>query len=772
MHRIAMTGLVAAVAALATGCGSSAAGETGPRDGGQDSSANASEDASVREGTEGCVDALVQGLEPTLNECRTCHVPGGLAAGTRVLLSANPSEDETNLFASWQRVGALLLSIPSLADAGTHPGGDLLPAGGVAYQQMSALLTAFANPLACEGAGDASGAAAWPLLGSARGGHLWSTFCADLPDGTPLPVDPRTLVEPGVNAGKAAYFNAFWVDCHVAADGGDAGSDEAPPKTCGEYRALLAQGTDIMVNGNMWFFGGNSTDSLMAFSADDYNKLWIAWGYASRPPDFDQLVASRWGVPIGTARNPYPLPGEDPNATNGGSGQLPVALTQLHDAKGYSGKIGMNCNWCHSARIGDPSDGPGLGTVYGTGNSLGDIGALFGDVGGAGFPIAANKVRGTGDILLYPAIAAMDVDKANRYNGSLVAAPSGGSVDFPVWWNVGHRTRRFYDGSFAMDDARPVMGFAMPIFRASHLLDIVGGRAWISSRDEAVRLWLESLTSPRFPGPVDTRLAEEGAILFHNKNMWAPELHNPVPPPAGGNGSCATCHGVYSPRYVHDAAYLDTPALEGIAAHIVPLATIGTDSARYDSLNAGLQENLSWTWWAYGTNDAQGRCFGVEKPGGYLAPPLYGVWATAPYFHNGSVPNVWEVLKPADRKPIWRRVSAPAPVGDPNAFTGFDTDLSRAYDTQKLGWRYDELACAEAGGDPALTCTPGAAETSAAGSLWFTWNLQAPPLTRGQLEDRKVYNTHQYSQGNQGHEFTAVLTDEERAALVEYLKTL
>ena len=31
---------------------------------------------------------------------------------------------------------------------------------------------------------------------------------------------------------------------------------------------------------------------------------------------------------------------------------------------------------------------------------------------------------------------------------------------------------------------------------------------------------------------------------------------------------------------------------------------------------------------------------------GYLAPPLYGVWATAPYLHNGSVPNVWEVLKP------------------------------------------------------------------------------------------------------------------------------
>jgi hypothetical protein len=562
------------------------------------------------------------------------------------------------------------------------------------------------------------------------------------------------------------------VDCRRGADAGDGAISEKRPMTCGEYRALVAEGADIMVNGKMWFFGGNYTDSLMAFTADHYNNLWSAWGYTSRPADFDRLVADRWGIPSGAARNPSPLPGEDPNTTDGGSGQLPVALTQLHDSNGYTGRISMNCNWCHSGQVGNPSDGSGLGAIYGTGNSLADIGALFGDVFGAGFPIAANKIRGTGDILLYPAIAAMDVDKADHYNGSLVAAPAGGSVDFPVWWNVGHRTRRFYDGSFAMDDARPVMGFAMPIFSASHLLDIVGGRAWISARDEAVRLWLESLTSPLFPGPVDSRLAEEGALLFHNKNLWAPELQNAVPPPAGGNGSCAGCHGVYSPRYVHDPTYLDTPALEGIAAYVVPLATIGTDPARYDSLNAGLEANLPWTWWAYGTNDAEGQCFGVGTPGGYLAPALYGVWATAPYFHNGSVPNVWEVLKPSDRKPIWRRVSAPPPTGDPDAFTGFDTDLTRAYDTQKLGWKYEELECADAGGAAPLSCTPGAAEASPAGSLWFTWNLQAPPLTRAQLDDRKIYNTYQYSQGNQGHEFTAVLTDAERAALVEYLKTL
>jgi cytochrome c peroxidase len=45
----------------------------------------------------------------------------------------------------------------------------------------------------------------------------------------------------------------------------------------------------------------------------------------------------------------------------------------------------------------------------------------------------------------------------------------------------------------------------------------------------------------------------------------------------------------------------------------------------------------------------------VEDPGGYVAPPLDGVWASAPYFHNGSVPTLWHVLNPAKRPAVWQR---------------------------------------------------------------------------------------------------------------------
>ena len=50
--------------------------------------------------------------------------------------------------------------------------------------------------------------------------------------------------------------------------------------------------------------------------------------------------------------------------------------------------------------------------------------------------------------------------------------------------------------------------------------------------------------------------------------------------------------------------------------------------------------------------------------------------------------------------------------------------------------------------------------------------LLAPTLTNAQIEDWKIYNARMYSQSNTGHEFTDVLTDEERAAIIEYLKTL
>ena len=118
---------------------------------------------------------------------------------------------------------------------------------------------------------------------------------------------------------------------------------------------------------------------------------------------------------------------------------------------------------------------------------------------------------------------------------------------------------------------------------------------------------------------------------------------------------------------------------------------------------------------------------------------------------------------------------------------GFDTDLKRAYDASKLGWKYDTIACEWRGPfnpsvSPYINCAPGdefrtplAQELMSVlySNLIVTWNILYPPTrTRQQLEDRKIFNTHAFGQDNGGHEFNSVLTDLERVAIIEYLKTL
>ncbi|MGB1906235.1 MAG: hypothetical protein ACPHN3_02825, partial [Spongiibacter sp.] len=57
--------------------------------------------------------------------------------------------------------------------------------------------------------------------------------------------------------------------------------------------------------------------------------------------------------------------------------------------------------------------------------------------------------------------------------------------------------------------------------------------------------------------------------------------------------------------------------------------------------------------------------------------------------------------------------------------------------------------------------------------LLMGWNVTNPPVIRKEdIEARKIYNTSMWSQGNGGHTFSDVLNEQERRAIIEYLKTL
>jgi hypothetical protein len=731
--------------------------------------------------------------------------------GKRFMLSTTAAQDYANLQASWERLDKgvetnRILLKASNTDPEPHSGGAPWPKGGVPYEAMKLLFSCWNDPASCAALlGSATGGEnpppQLPLLGSARGGHAWFDFCEGKADSAVLPPDPRSLVVPGANQDKAVYFNAFWKDCHADPER----VHERPhPKTCGELRETTARGAILMygngVVGQASTFAGNEPNGYAAITAAQYNSLWQFWGMSSRPDNFDELVAERYGLGPNEVRNPYPLPGEDPNdpAHPGGTGQLPRTLLQTRNSDGsWSGNITTNCQGCHSTTI----EGE---TIYGGGGNLLDAGLSGRDFGAAGLSPAGavviafgGRTRGT-NMAQFSNIAALGgaVSGEPPDPGLLDVITNGATAtgDTPAWWNVGHRPLKFVDGMFSGDTVRVDMALFDPLLDKRPIPNAVttglaSANTWVSEHAQDGDHWIMSLKSPAYPMPVDTALAEQGAILFHSKDLWASTLNNPVPEPEGGNGSCASCHGAYSPRYVNDPAYLDTPAMEGIASYVVPIEVIGTDPVRMDTYNEGTNEYLSRTYVAYPeTQGTEQDCrvqnlneLRGDRPLGYAAPPLYGVWATAPYFHNGSVPNVWQVLKPEAREPIWRRVSKPARAGqEGKVIMGYDTRLS-AYDQENVGWQYDALACGT-GTVPYLECDPSDPNADPVlqlilgqvySNVILAWNLTSlPPLTNEQIENRKIYNTGMWSQGNGGHEFTSVLTDQERRAIIEYLKTL
>jgi hypothetical protein len=83
---------------------------------------------------------------------------------------------------------------------------------------------------------------------------------------------------------------------------------------------------------------------------------------------------------------------------------------------------------------------------------------------------------------------------------------------------------------------------------------------------------------------------------------------------------------------------------------VVPLAEIGTDSARLDSVSqAGIDKinSLSGSGWTMDN---------FKKTDGYLNSLLDGVWLRAPYLHNGSVATLRDLLlPPAERAKTFYR---------------------------------------------------------------------------------------------------------------------
>jgi len=247
-------------------------------------------------------------------------------------------------------------------------------------------------------------------------------------------------------------------------------------------------------------------------------------------------------------------------------------------------------------------------------------------------------------------------------------------TDVPAWWLLKKKHAMFYNGFGRGDFGRFLM--------ASNLLTVndTSESREVDAHFNDVLSYLFSLKPPPYPYPVNKQLAKEGGMLYVE--------------------NCSKCHG-------HYGSNADYPNL------LIPESVIKTDSFLYKS-NYQSPQFVEWfnnSWFAQGDHPAR-----LEPFNGYIAPPLDGIWVTAPYLHNGSVPTLEGVLNTKIRPRYWSR--------------DFD---NLEYDYKNPGWKY-------------------AVQDSAGNS--------------------NVYNTDLRGYGNYGHDFGDKLTDRQRKAIIEYLKTL
>ncbi|SDU78916.1 di-heme-cytochrome C peroxidase [Pseudomonas sihuiensis] len=334
-------------------------------------------------------------------------------------------------------------------------------------------------------------------------------------------------------------------------------------------------------------------------------------------------------------------------------------------------------------------------------------------------------------------------------------------VSYPQLWDIWKFDWVQWNGSAMQPMARNV-GEALGVGASLHLLDEHGkGVAEADRYASSVRLHdlytleetLKRLQPPKWPeavfGKVDLPLASRGKALYTENCAYC---HAPDPKPRDQR-LAPSRDPEWKMRVVPISIVgTDPTTADNIADHRFDISRLGWTKAELSKLDVRLYgasldevdfksissakglayitayvENRAYQDAGIGPRqrkemDGYGLPIGVQEKRGYKARPLDGIWATPPFLHNGSVPNLFELLSP-----VYER-QAQFWVGN------FE------FDPVRVGYRSDKF--------------PG-----------------------GFLLDTRVTGN-----GNGGHEFRdgcrqegvigRALSPDERLALIEYLKVL
>jgi hypothetical protein len=344
-------------------------------------------------------------------------------------------------------------------------------------------------------------------------------------------------------------------------------------------------------------------------------------------------------------------------------------------------------------------------------------------------------------------VFALDTGKLENYVGT--SAP----VHFPRIWDSSWFDWVQYNGSIEQPMVRNA-GEALGVFAPVNLIGpqsalyssgvevktLFAIEKMLAGTQPGVAGGFNGLKSPQWPldilGKIDSDLSAKGAVLYKaicqechlppvsSEEFW--KAKNWLPPNEAGERYLQVelinvKHIGTDPAQAADMANrkVAVPAELGISTDSFGLA-LGQVVEKavnywYDHEAPPTPDPLRQEMNGYRKN-------GIRAPLAYKVRPLNGVWATPPYLHNGSVPNIYLLLSPVSERPK-------------EFYLGH-----REYDPENVGYRYDTLS----------------------GGFKFDTSIRGNNNTGHEFNDDKS-NAGVIGRG---------LKPEERRALIEYLKTL
>ncbi|WP_425616463.1 cytochrome c [Anatilimnocola sp. NA78] len=409
------------------------------------------------------------------------------------------------------------------------------------------------------------------------------------------------------------------------------------------------------------------------FTQEVFDQAWTEWPEPLRsqaekatPEERRAMAFSRYGL------TPRP---DDPTKP----------LQYVVDDKGV---WTMNCFACHGGQVegkvipGLPNSRFALQTLtddtraykLNHGKSLGrmDLGSLF---------VPLGTTNGTTNAVMF-GVALMNFRDPDLsvHKDRLPPRMVHHDMDAPPWWHF-QKKDFLYADAFAGKGHRGLMQFMMVPQNGPAKF-----HEWEADYRD-VYAYISSIEPPKYPHAIDAPLAEKGRLAF--------------------NRVCSDCHGTYG-RNKDEA--------DNWPAKVIPLSELKTDPVRLQALSPAQRNAYGSSWFT-----DFGKIPNVNEPKGYVAQPLDGIWASAPYLHNGSVPTLWHMLHPSERPKIWKRTE-----------TG--------YDQKRVGLEVE--------------------------------TFDALPASLSAAQTREHFHTERFGKSAAGHDYPDALSEDEKTAVLEYLKTL